>query len=162
MSTPFKHNKQGFQRPAFLENPLDSPLKRLGNKHSSLFKTAGTGDSRSEPFKIDGKTSYSDKDRVGDDEGDKYYRFKLSQKREVKIEVENNESIFGPSLDFRLLDKNGNKIKSVNVDGNDEDDIKRELNKGTYYIKLESNGNSVPYELHYKSESIDNDDDDDD
>ncbi len=161
MSTSFKQSKQGFQRLTGVPKTLfESPLKHFNHKHSSLFKTAGTGDSRSQPFKIDGKTSYSDSDRVGDDEGDKYYRFKLSKTREVKISVENNESIFGPSLDFRLLDKNGNKIKSLNVDGKDEEDIKRELNKGTYYIKVESNGESVPYELHYKSEEPEEDDDD--
>lgn len=130
-------------------NPASSLMRW---SRASVVTTSKTGDSRSNPFKINGN-EYSRSDRVGDDEGDDYYRFDLKNKREIKISVQNKEFFLGPALDFRLLDKNGNKIKSKHVYGDDTEDIKRDLNKGTYYIKVESGGNSVPYKLKFKSQS---------
>jgi hypothetical protein len=138
-----------------------NPLKL--NKSSEGRALRDAGDSRSDPFRIDNTNSYERSDRVGDDAGgDDYYRFKLSKKRDIEISVENDEFFLGPSLDFRLLNKGGKVIKSREVDGGDTDEIERTLGKGTYFIKVESGGESVPYELKYKSESPDNDDDDDD
>lgn len=149
----------------------DSPFKNSATRSLKLNRSsldnsqppsvlrAEPGDSRSTAFKIT-ESSFKESDRVGDDEGNDYYRFDLTGKSEIKIEVENNESFLGPSLDFRLLDKNGNKIQSVNVDGGDDEELNRTLGKGTYYIKVESGGESVPYELKFKRETIDSDDDD--
>lgn len=132
------------------------PLKLNKSSGQSL---RAAGDSRSDPFRIDSSTSYKRSDRVGDDAGgDDYYRFKLSKKRDIEISVENDEFFLGPSLDFRLLNKNGGKIKSREVDGGDTEEIERTLGKGTYFIKVESGGESVPYRLKYKSESPDDDD----
>lgn len=132
------------------------------NKSSNGQTLRATGDSRSDPFRIDNSNSYERSDRVGDDAGgDDFYRFRLSRKRDIEISVENEEFFLGPSLDFRLLNKNGNVIKSREVGGGDTDDIERTLGKGTYFIKVESDGESVPYELKYNSESPDDDDDDD-
>ncbi len=130
-----------------------TPLKF--SKSSDGRTLRATGDSRSDPFKIDGRSSYKRSDRVGEDEGNDYYRFKLSRKREIEISVENREFFLGPSLDFRLLKNNGGKIKSREVRGNNQEEIERTLSKGTYFIKVESGGESVPYRLRFKSESPD-------
>lgn len=100
-------------------------------------------------FKIN-SSSFSRNDRVGKEEGSDTYRFELTRTSKVKISVENKEFFFGPSLDFKLLDSNGKKIKSREVDGLDSETIERTLNKGTYSIKVTSGGESVPYKLKYK------------
>lgn len=125
------------------------------NRSSSESAFRATGDSRSNPFRIDSSSSYKRSERVGDDEENDYYRFKLSRKREVEISVENREFFLGPSLDFRLLNNSGGTIKSREVDGDDTEEIERTLNKGTYFIKVESDGESVPYRLRFKSSSPD-------
>lgn len=131
---------------------------------SSIFPTrsglrAEPGDSLSNAYNIT-DSSFKESDRVGDNEGNDYYRFNLTGKSKIEIEVDNKEFFLGPSLDFRLLDKNGNKIQSVNVDGSEDGELNRTLGKGTYYIKIESGGESVPYELKFKREAIDSNNDD--
>jgi hypothetical protein len=123
------------------------------NKISNERALRATGDSRSNPFKIDSKNSYRRSERVGDDEGNDFYRFKLSRRREVEISVFNKEFFIGPSLDFRLLNNSGGKIKSRKVRGSIIEEIERTLSKGTYFIKVESGGESVPYRLRFRSES---------
>ncbi len=134
---------------------LNSPPEvALSIPHTrSSIQVLKTGDSRSNPFRISTKSSYKDSDRVGSREGDKYYQFNLSKKREIKISVTNNEFLIGPSLDFRLLDSRGDKIKSRKVFGDTTGEIRRDLSKGTYYIKVESNGRSVPYRLKYSNKA---------
>lgn len=129
------------------KDPLN-PLKL--NKSSRALRA--TGDSRSNPFRIN-SSSYKRSERVGDDEGKDYYRFNLSGRREIEISVENREFFLGPSLDFRLLNNRGSKIKSREVNGGRTEEIERTLGKGTYYIKVESGGESVPYRLKFKSKS---------
>ncbi|MBW4466562.1 MAG: PPC domain-containing protein [Pegethrix bostrychoides GSE-TBD4-15B] len=111
---------------------------------------ASPGDSRSSALQIK-KDSFDRKDRVGRDEDDDFYRFDLSKTRDIKITVQNREGIFGPDLKFRLLRSNGSQIKSREVQQTQDESISRELKKGTYYIKVESDGQSVPYRLRYKS-----------
>jgi hypothetical protein len=113
---------------------------------------ASPGDSRSSALNIKGD-SFDRKDRVGRDEDDDFYRFDLSKTREIKITVENREGIFGPDLKFRLLKSNGSQITSREVQQTEDESVTRELKKGTYYIKVESDGESVPYRLRYKSSS---------
>lgn len=143
-------------------NQLNHTFNSLKFNKSSDGLSRATGDSRSDPFKIDNRNSYKRSDRVGDDEGDDYYRFRLSSQREVELSVENREFFLGPSLDFRLLNNSGRTINSREVDGDDTEEIERTLGRGTYFIKVESDGESVPYRLKFKSELPDNDDDNDD
>lgn len=110
---------------------------------------AEPGDSRSSALRIK-SSDFSRKDRVGDDEGDDYYRFDLSRRTEVRISVENREFFLGPSLKFRLQRSSGSTIESETVRGNDEDTIRKKLDSGTYYIRVSSEGESVPYRLRFR------------
>ncbi|MCU0523940.1 MAG: PPC domain-containing protein [Elainella sp. Prado103] len=127
-----------------LSNRNSQPL--LGVGRSAL--RASPGDSRSRALRIK-SSSFSRKDRVGEDEGNDYYRFDLSRRSEVEIEVENREFFLGPSLTFRLQRSNGSTIKSRKVFGNNDETIERTLDRGTYYIRVSSGGESVPYRLEY-------------
>lgn len=133
-------------------NPGSNPFKpALKRTQSVLGPQPNQGFGARSTFKISSSSSsFSRNDRVGDDEGTDTYRFELTRTSKVKISVENKEFIFGPSLDFKLLDSKGKKIKSREVDGLDSETIDRTLNKGTYSIRVESDGESVPYKLKYK------------
>jgi hypothetical protein len=148
----FKHaalSRESFQNNRF-NNTFDLPKF---NKSSNGLAFRATGDSRSDPFRIDNRNSYRRSDRVGDDEGKDFYRFQLSRRREVEISVRNREFFLGPSLDFKLLNNSGSTIKSRRVRGDNTREIERTLSAGTYFIKVESGGESVPYRLSFKSES---------
>jgi len=141
--------------------PLKQSTRQLNDNYSRLtlpssqpggLLRASPGDSRSSALKIN-SNSFDRKDRVGSKEDDDYYRFDLSKTRDIKITVENREGIFGPDLKFRLLKSNGSQITSREVQQTQDESISRELKKGTYYIKVESDGKSVPYRLRYKSSS---------
>lgn len=109
---------------------------------------ASPGDSRSRALRIK-SSEFSRKDRVGEEEGNDYYRFDLSRRSEVEIEVENREFFLGPSLKFSLQRSNGSTIKSQKVFGGRDETINRTLDRGTYYIRVTSGGESVPYRLEY-------------
>lgn len=125
------------------------------NRSSDGRVLRATGDSRSDPFRINNRNSFRRSDRVGDDEGDNFYRFQLSRRRKIEISVENREFFLGPSLDFKLLNNSGGTIRSDEVDGDDTEEIERTLNRGTYFIKVESGGESVPYRLRFRSKPPD-------
>lgn len=125
---------------------ITNSIENLSN-HSSL--RAGPGNTRSTALRIKDRT-FSRKDRVGEDEGNDYYRLDLPRRSKVKIFVENREFIFGPSLTFRLQRSSGSTIDSEKVTGLDEESIRKTLDKGTYYIRVSSGGESVPYRLKYE------------
>lgn len=138
-----------FSGEAFASSRGKDPLNPLKlNKSSGALRA--TGDSRSDPFRIN-SSSYRRSERVGDNEGEDFYRFKLSGRREIEISVANGELFVG--LDFGLLSNRGSKIRSREVSGSRTEEIRRTLRRGTYFIKVESDGKSVPYRLEFKSES---------
>jgi hypothetical protein len=128
--------------------PFTPQPSRFGSR-SSLVLRASPGDSRSQALRIK-SSDFSRRDRVGEDEGDDYYRFDLNRRVEVRISVENREFFIGPSLKFRLQRSNGSTIESETVRGDDEDTIRKRLDSGTYYIRVSSNGESVPYRLRFR------------
>lgn len=111
-----------------------------------------TGGSRSNPFRIR-SSFYSRSSRVGDRPGDKFFRFDLSGTREVRISVRNGEFFRDPSLEFRLQNNQGRTIRSREVEGGTRRTIERDLRRGTYYIKVESDGESVPFRLEFRRRS---------
>lgn len=125
-----------------------SQFPRFGARSSGILR-ASPGDSRSSALRIK-SSDFSRKDRVGEDEGDDYYRFQLSRRDEVRISVENREFFLGPSLRFRLQRSNGSTLESERVRGDDEETIRETLNSGTYYIRVSSDGESVPYRLRFR------------
>lgn len=111
-----------------------------------------TGNSRSNPFRIR-SSSYSRSSRVGDRPGDKFFRFELSGTREVRISVRNREFFRDPSLEFRLQNNQGRTLRSREVDGGTRRTIERDLGRGTYFIRVESDGESVPFRLEFRRRS---------
>ncbi len=138
--------------PAVFSNRSSAPLSpqflRFSSRSSAGLRAA-PGDSRSRALQIK-SSDFSRRDRVGEDEGDDYYRFVLNRRDEVRISVENREFFLGPSLKFRLQRSNGSTIESETVRGNDEDTIRKTLSSGTYFIRVSSGGESVPYRLRFR------------
>ncbi len=126
-------------------NPTNSGLN-FGS-HSSF--RASPGNNRSTALKIKDR-KFSRKDRVGEEEGNDYYRFDLSRRSKVKISVQNGEFLFGPSVTFKLQRSSGSTIESEKVTGLSEDSIRKTLDSGIYYIRVSSGGESVPYRLKYE------------
>jgi Bacterial pre-peptidase C-terminal domain len=131
------------------QNTKKTSLQSFRFGSSSAVLRAEPGDSRSSALRIN-SSDFSRRDRVGEDEGDDYYRFDLGRRTEVRISVENREFFLGPSLRFRLQRSNGSTIEAENVRGNDEDTIRRRLDSGTYFIRVSSGGESVPYRLRFR------------
>lgn len=139
-----------------------------GNNKTSFSFNAGSGPFEQQPFPrtfgraLDNPGNsqnkaltiknypYDNEARIGDDEnGSDYYKIKQDKDKQIKftIEVENDEGIFGPSLTFALQNKNGKTLASDKVSGTDSDEIEKKLGKGTYYIKVSTDGESVPYDI---------------
>lgn len=122
--------------------------------HSVSLRTFGRaldnpGNSRDKALTIK-NYPYKNEARIGDDEnGSDYYKIKQDKDKQIKftIEVENDEGVIGPSLTFALQNKNGKTLASDQVSGTDSDEIVKKLGKGTYYIKVSTGGESVPYDI---------------
>lgn len=122
-----------------------------------LSAPAGFGLRRSdESFKIGTKSSYKRTDRIGDDEGRDFYQFKLNDRSRVRISVTNQEFLFGPSLEIRLEKKGSSERLRRTALGAGTAVLDRRLSKGTYTLRVSSDGESVPYRLTYRRNSADN------
>lgn len=74
-----------------------------------------------------------------------------TKKIKFVIQVKNKEdTFFNPSLDFELQNSRGKVIEQDGVAPTDTDKIVRKLGKGTFYVRVTTNGNSVPYEIQVK------------
>lgn len=104
-------------------------------------------------FNIGTRSSYKRSDRVGDDEGKDFYKFKLDKSFRIRIGVTNREFLFGPSLEIRL-EKQGSsdRLNRTALPGGTAV-FDRRLSKGTYTLRVTSGGDSVPYRLTYRRES---------
>lgn len=100
------------------------------------------------------RSGFKDSRRVGRREDDpRYYRFKVKQSGRIEISVRNREtggfwSFFTPVLRVRLERSDGRVLSRRIVEGGEFEHITRRLERGkTYYIRISSLGDSVPYRL---------------
>jgi hypothetical protein len=100
------------------------------------------------------KSVFRDSRRVGKRENDpRYYRFSLRRSGRVEISVQNLEvaGLLGfsvPTVKVRLERNNGKVLNRRTVEGGEFELISRKLDRDiTYYIRISSSGNSVPYRL---------------
>ncbi|WNZ25056.1 hypothetical protein HJG54_20840 [Leptolyngbya sp. NK1-12] len=100
------------------------------------------------------RSGFQDFRRVGRRENDpRYYRFTLKRSGRIDISVQNRE--FGgflgfptPTLKVRLERSNGKVLNRRTVRGGEFGFISRRLDRNTtYYIRISSSGESVPYRL---------------
>ncbi|WP_416667644.1 hypothetical protein [Egbenema bharatensis] len=112
---------------------------------------------RDENFSIGNRSSFNRSDRVGDQEGRDYYQFKLRRSSRVRIKVTNREFVFGPSIEIRL-EKRGSsdRIRRIALPLGTAV-IDRRFSRGTYQLRVDSDGESVPYRLTYRRRSDDDD-----
>ncbi|WP_143467482.1 hypothetical protein [Leptolyngbya ohadii] len=110
---------------------------------------------KDESFKIGTKSSYKRTDRIGDDEGRDFYEFKLNERSRIRIGVTNREFLFGPSLEIRLEKKGSSEKIRRTALGGATAVFDRRLSKGTYTLRVSSDGESVPYRLTYRRNSAD-------
>ena len=84
-------------------------------------------------------------------EGSVFYRFKLSAPRRLRIELRNLSS----DADLFLLNAAGTQIAESRLDGTLADSILHDLDRGTYYIRVDAfAGRAVDYQLRYRAEAI--------
>lgn len=151
--------------PTLIGNPTDmvslslSSLHRIhaasaigsNSPHNSLLhRSRYTLDKRDGSFNINTKSSYKRSERVGDDEGKDFYKFKLNENSRVRINVTNREFLLGPSLEIRLEKKGSSeKLRRTALAGGTAV-FDRRLSKGNYTLRVSSNGESVPYRLTFR------------
>lgn len=137
------------QRPRILASTQSPFSNDPGNRIFSVRASGNPGNSRSDALTIK-NYPYNNEARIGSDEnGSDFYKIKQDKDKKIKfkIYVENDEGVLGPSLTFSLQNKNGKTLDSDKVSGRDDDEIVRKLGKGTFYIKVSTEGESVPYDI---------------
>lgn len=134
------------------ETLKDSQLSTSSFRSSSTAGLIRANASRSEATRIT-RSGFRDTNRVGRREDDPvYYRFTLRRSGRIDISIQNREaggffSFFTPSLQIRLERSNGRNIRSLTVEGGEFEHLARNLDRGTYYIRVTSGGESVPFRL---------------
>lgn len=108
-----------------------------------------------ESFNIGTKSSYSKRNRVGNDEGKDFFNFKLNGRSRVRIGVTNQEFLFGPRLEIQLEKKGSSERLRRTAIGGGTAAFDRRLSRGTYTLRVSSNGESVSYRLTYRKNSVD-------
>jgi hypothetical protein len=106
------------------------------------------------------RSGFRDSRRVGRRENDpRYYRFSLRRSGRVDISIQNREAggfwtFFTPLLRVRLEHSDGRVVSRRIVEGGEFERITRRLERGkTYYIRITSLGESVPYRLGLRTRS---------
>jgi hypothetical protein len=139
----------------------DVPLSTSFLRSSSVGTTelVRPSASRSSAIRIR-RSGFRDSRRVGRQENDpRYYRFSLRRAGRVEISIQNREaggfwSFFTPILRVRLERSNGNVLSRRIVEGGEFERITRRLERNkTYYIRISSSGDSVPYRLGLRTRS---------
>jgi len=151
ISSP-KHSSSGFDDVPFSTSSLrGSSIDATGSIRSSA--------SKSNAIRIR-KSGFRDSRRVGRRENDpRYYRFSLRRSGRVDISIQNREAggfwaFFSPLLRVRLERSNGRVVSRRIVEGGEFERITRRLERGvTYYIRISSLGESVPYRLGLRTRS---------
>lgn len=150
--------------PFFFTKRSSSMLKNASFSNSFLHSGDGTTElsqraSRSSAIRIR-RSGFRDFRRVGRRENDpRYYRFSLRRSGRVDISVQNREfgGIFGfstPTVKVRLERSNGRTLSRRTVEGGEFEFISRRLSRNTtYYIRVSSSGQSVPYRLALRTRS---------
>lgn len=135
---------------------FDDASLSTSSLHSSSIGTTElirTSASRSNAIRIR-KSGFRDSRRVGRREDDpRYYRFSLRRSGRIDISIQNREAggfwaFFTPLLRVRLERSDGRVLSRRIVEGGEFERITRRLERGkTYYIRITSVGESVPYRL---------------
>lgn len=108
---------------------------------------------------------YDDDGQVSDDQPD-FYRFKVKNSGSVKFSFRNAGE---ESITFSIVNKRG-QLLSVDgrrlfqeVDEDDKEKLNARLSKGTYFLRVTTDGNDEDYsfKLKFRSNSDDNGDDED-
>lgn len=153
-SSPFFTNRSNF---IFDDVPLSTSLQRSGSLGTTELSQSRA--SKSSAIRIR-RSVFRDFRRVGRRENDpRYYRFSLRRSGRVDISVQNREfgGIFGfstPTVKVRLERSNGRTLSRRTVEGGEVEFITRRLDRNTtYYIRVSSSGQSVPYRLGLRTRS---------
>jgi hypothetical protein len=102
------------------------------------------------------RSSFQDAGRVGTREDDPiFYRFTLNTRTPVRLSTRNQEaggifSAFVPELRVELQQSSGRRIRSQTIEGGEIETITATLARGTYFVRITSGGQSVPYLLGFR------------
>lgn len=165
---PFSENKSSTDLSSSLvslkrsNSVLNDAPRSTFSLHSSSDGTTELSHSRaskSQAIRIR-RSVFRDVRRVGRRENDpRYYRFSLRRSGRVDISVQNLEAggIFGfstPTAKVQLERSNGKTLSRRTVEGGEFEYINRRLDRNTtYYIRVSSSGQSVPYRLALRTRS---------
>ncbi|MBI4783167.1 MAG: T9SS type A sorting domain-containing protein [Oscillatoriophycideae cyanobacterium NC_groundwater_1537_Pr4_S-0.65um_50_18] len=111
---------------------------------------------RSQAIRIT-RSRFQDSGRVGTREDDPiFYRFTLNTRTQVRVSAKNKEAggIFSalvPELQIVLERSNGRRIRKQSAEGGEVESITARLDRGTYFVRITSGGQSVPYDFGFRS-----------
>ncbi|HEY9631221.1 MAG TPA: hypothetical protein V6C84_28350 [Coleofasciculaceae cyanobacterium] len=147
-------NSSSFQTSARPSEALSSSAFSL--KSAGVAPLATPRATRSQAIRIT-RSGFQDSGRVGTREDDPiFYRFTLNTRTRVRVSAKNKEagglfSALVPELRLILERSNGSRIRKQSAEGGEVESITATLARGTYFVRVTSGGQSVPYDFGFKS-----------
>ena len=125
---------EGGANPNGGESAIAQPLNGLISPNDST-DTAGSSTSTARNIALGQTIS----ERVSDTDTDDLYRFNINDRTRVDLRI----SGMSADADLRLLDINGNQIAISSLGGSLDDSLTRELDAGTYFVKVSRFNNAT-------------------
>ncbi|MCF3569017.1 PPC domain-containing protein [Planktothrix agardhii 1806] len=112
--------------------------------------TAGNTINTAQDIGTLGATAVTKTDWVGDIDTEDYYKFSLTGNSTLNL----NLSGLTQNADLYLIDSNGSDIAYSNQAGKTDESILNNLTPGTYYVRVNSNGEDTNYNLKLSATAI--------